>query len=138
MLTITREVVLPHPRAAVWTALTDPDALADWLMPNDFRAELGHRFTLRTDPAPGFDGVIRCEVLEVRAPERLAYSWVSGRVDTRVIWDLAGTEAGTRLLLRHEGFGVSQLPVRMLLGAGWKKLLGRKLPAYLAGRPVPA
>jgi uncharacterized protein YndB with AHSA1/START domain len=30
-------VTYPHPIARVWFALTDADALARWLMPNDFR-----------------------------------------------------------------------------------------------------
>ena len=30
---ITIDVVVPHPPAEVWRALTDPTALADWLMP---------------------------------------------------------------------------------------------------------
>jgi uncharacterized protein YndB with AHSA1/START domain len=44
---------LAHPPARVWRALTDPDLLARWLMPNDFRPEVGHTFTFRTDPRPG-------------------------------------------------------------------------------------
>src|SRR5262249_37620569 len=54
---------LAHPPARVWRALTDPDLLARWLMPNDFRPAAGHRFTFRTDPRPGFDGIVHCEVL---------------------------------------------------------------------------
>ena len=42
--------------AKVWRALTEPELLADWLMPNDIKPLVGHDFTFRTDPAPGFDG----------------------------------------------------------------------------------
>ena len=34
--TIRKEVFLPHPPEDVWLALTDPQALAEWLMPNNF------------------------------------------------------------------------------------------------------
>lgn len=40
------------PAETLWRALTDSELLATWLMPNDFRAEVGHRFTMTTDPAP--------------------------------------------------------------------------------------
>ena len=37
-------------------------------MPNDFSSKVGHVFTMQTKPGPGFDGVVRCEVLELDAP----------------------------------------------------------------------
>ena len=33
---IRKEIFLPHPPEDVWLALTDPQALAEWLMPNNF------------------------------------------------------------------------------------------------------
>jgi len=72
------EIVYPHPPERVWRALTDPRALADWLIDNDSEPRAGHRFQFRTRPAPGFDGVVRCEVVEVEAPYRLAYTWLGG------------------------------------------------------------
>jgi uncharacterized protein YndB with AHSA1/START domain len=70
---IHTDAFLPYPPQKVWRALTDPGLLASWLMPNDFEPRVGHRFTFRTDPVPahGFDGIVRCEVLELvlgRAP----------------------------------------------------------------------
>ncbi|MEM9795200.1 MAG: SRPBCC domain-containing protein [Pseudomonadota bacterium] len=134
MPVITRDVFLPHPVQTVWAALTDPDQLAIWLMPNDFQPVLGHRFTFRTDPAPGFDGIVHCEVLELIPTTRLVFSWMAGKVDTRVTFALAEEAAGTRLRLRHEGFGLTQLPVRMLLSVGWKRILRTRLPAHLDTR----
>jgi uncharacterized protein YndB with AHSA1/START domain len=52
------EATYPHPPERVWQAITDPRALEAWLMPNDFRPVVGHTFTFRTDPAPGFDGIV--------------------------------------------------------------------------------
>src|SRR5580692_3749913 len=48
---IDAAVVYRHPIERVWAALTSSEALAAWLMPNDFVPEVGHRFTLRTRPA---------------------------------------------------------------------------------------
>ena len=43
------EELLPHPVEAVWRALTDAEAISDWLMPTtDFRPIVGERFRLRT------------------------------------------------------------------------------------------
>lgn len=58
-----------------WRALMEPDLLASWLMPNDIKPEVGHHFTLLTYPAPGFDGIVRCEVIEVIQPIQLVYIW---------------------------------------------------------------
>ena len=33
------------PPQKVWRALTDPELLASWLMPNDFEPRVGHQFT---------------------------------------------------------------------------------------------
>ena len=128
---ITR--ILRYPREMVWQALTDAALLGAWLMPNDFRPEIGHRFTFRTKPAPGFDGTVHCEVLELSPPERLVIRWQGGPLDTRVSFDLSETNEGTLLTLRHTGFaGLSNVIPRIALGFGWKDLLGKKLPRHLS------
>ena len=132
---IQLERVYPHPPAAVWRALTDPMVLAAWLMPNDFAPVVGHRFTFRTTPRPGFDGVVRCEVLVVDEPHHLVYSWQGGpmRQPTEVRWSLTAVPKGTRLRLEHYGFvGASGLAVRFVLGLGWRGLLRRELAAQIA------
>jgi uncharacterized protein YndB with AHSA1/START domain len=71
---IRTDSFFPHPPEKVRRALTDPELLASWLMRNDFEPRVGHRFAFRTDPVPahGFDGIVRCEVLELapRPPAR--------------------------------------------------------------------
>jgi len=69
------EVVYPHALQRIWRALTDPRAIADWLMENNFEPRLGHRFQFRTKPAPSFDGIVNCEVVTLDEPKRLAYTW---------------------------------------------------------------
>ena len=91
-------VSYPHPPGRVWAALTSSEALAAWLMPNDFEPVVGRRFTFRTRPAPGFDGIVRCEVLELDPPRRMVWSWAGGNIDTTVIFTLEATAGGdTRL-----------------------------------------
>jgi uncharacterized protein YndB with AHSA1/START domain len=122
-----------HSPEHVWRALTNPEALSYWLMPNDFEPVMGHKFQFRTKPAPGFDGIVQCEVLEVLPPERLVYSWKGGGVDTRLVWMLSKVPEGTRLTLDHTGFkGLRGMLVSGILGKGWRsKILAVNLPALL-------
>lgn len=137
--TIRREIAIPQPREQVWRALTDSNALAEWMFPNDFAAHVGHHFTFRVPPNPkvGFDGmVVRCEVLECEPPSRLAFSWsAGGLVDTRVSFRLEPDGDGTRVLFEHSGFDVSQSwGEQAFRGAefGWAKML-KQLPGVAAG-----
>lgn len=124
---IRRDFFLPHPPADVWRALTDRAVLADWLMPNDFEPRVGHRFTFQTQPLPqlGFDGVVRCEVLECEPPSRLAYSWAGGEIDTRVSYRLEREGDGTHLFFEHAGFDL-EIPSNAAafrgLGSGWANM----------------
>jgi uncharacterized protein YndB with AHSA1/START domain len=129
---IRRDVVYPHPPERVWAALTEPALMATWLMDVEaFEPRVGCRFRFRTKPAPGFDGVVHCEVREVVPHRRLVYTWGSGKMrerPTTVAWTLAPEGAGTRLSLDHGGFeGVAGYFLRTMLGQGW----GRKLREYV-------
>lgn len=128
--TLRFEGLYPYSVEQVWTALTDSEAIADWLMPNDFRPEVGHLFTFRTKPGPGFDGIVHCEVLEVEPPRRLAYSWKGGGIETLVRYTLEGEGTNTRLVMEHAGFsGVRGFFVSRILGSGWKRIIAERLPA---------
>lgn len=135
--------IYPHPVERVWAALTSAGALAAWLMPNDFgAAEVGHEFTFTTDPAPGFDGIVRCRVAEVVPPERMVWEWRSGSLETTVTFTLTRLGRGsTRFHLRHQGFvGLGAQFARMVMADGSTRIYGRRLPAYLdrlAGADVP-
>jgi uncharacterized protein YndB with AHSA1/START domain len=126
------EVEYPHPPEKVWRALTEREALAAWLMPNDFEPRVGHQFTLRTDPAPGFDGIVHCEVLTVDEPRRVSYTWRGGPLDTTVTFDLEPTANGTRLRFTQAGFkGFQAQLVRLILKSGFRGMYKKKLPAVL-------
>lgn len=136
---ITAEALYPHPIEHVWRALTSAEALAAWLMPNDFAPRVGHRFTFRTKPAPamGFDGTVHCEVLEIDAPTRMVWSWAGGKLETTLTFTLtAEGPQSTRLHLHQIGFhGLAAQLTRRILQSGFTKMLDRRLPAYLASAP---
>jgi uncharacterized protein YndB with AHSA1/START domain len=100
MTAITSDTLLPYAPGKVWAALTDPDKLSRWLMPTDFRAEVGARFTFDT----GNWGKTQCEVLELVPEQLLRISWVNPPLDTTVTWRLVPEGTGTRLFLEHAGF----------------------------------
>lgn len=137
--TIHVDEFLGHPPARVWRALTDPVLLAKWLMPNDFRAVVGHRFTFLTDPRPnvGFDGVVHCEVLAVEPERLLRISWRGGTLDTTVTWTLAPEGRGTRLFLEHDGFDPddpTQQFSRRIMDGGWRS---KVMAAFRAALDLP-
>jgi uncharacterized protein YndB with AHSA1/START domain len=127
------EMTYPHSIEKVWRTITDAASIAQWLMPNDFQPRLGHKFQFRTKPAPGFDGIVNCEVLELDPPNRLVYSWTGGGIDTQVVWTLQAVSEGTRLRLDHTGFrGMRGWMVSRILGKGWRsKILVESLPKVL-------
>lgn len=134
MASIHVDRTYPHSPAKVWRALTEPELLARWLMPNDFAPRVGHRFTLRTDPGPGFDGIVHCEVLEFEPERRMTWSWRGGPLDTEVSFLLDEVPHGTRLRVAHTGFGgLRARLVRILLSIGSRTLYGRRLPDLLDG-----
>jgi uncharacterized protein YndB with AHSA1/START domain len=127
-----------HAPERVWRALTDPRAVSTWLMENDFQPTLGHTFTFRARPQPGWDGVTYCEVTEIDPPRRLAYKWRGGAkgkpatLDTVVRFTLEPVAGGTKLLLEHNGFdGFKAVLLSFMMKAGWAKMLREKLPAVL-------
>jgi len=131
--TLRKTIVYPHPIDRVWRALTHRDALAQWLMPNDFEPVVGHQFQFRTDPAPGFDGVVHCRVLDLDEPRLLRISWRGGPVDTVVTWRLEHAGDGrTRLEFEHAGFdGLRAILVSFILGSGWPRMYEKFLPEVL-------
>ena len=107
---IRKEAFYPHPPNKVWVALTDRRALAEWLMPNDFEARVGHKFRFQVDPMPGCGHLTMCEVLEVDPPRKLVQTWhplwdesVVAEAPTRLTYDIEEDDDGyTRLTVTHE------------------------------------
>lgn len=104
------ECELAEPPEKVWRALTESELLAAWLMPNDFRLELGARFRLY--PSAAGESVVHCRVLALEPPRLLRYSWQEQQrakdeqppPRTEVTYSLAPTAVGTLLRVVHSGF----------------------------------
>ncbi len=130
--TIRVDAFLPHPPAKVWKALTDSELMARWLMPNDFKLEVGHTFTFQGRPIPeaGFGGVGHSEVLAFETEKMLRIGWCAApedesALDSTVTFTLEPEGTGTRLFLLHDGFDPDdayQVAARRFMGGGWKQV----------------
>lgn len=133
---IVVEETFPHSPETIWLTLTTGALIGRWLMaPNGFAPVPGTRFTFQTKPGGAWDGVIRCEVLDVVPHQRLTYSWTGGHpdndgygapLDTVVTWTLTPTAGGTRLRLVHAGFALPRNRSAFeTMGKGWRTVLPR-------------
>lgn len=129
-LVIERE--LPHPPEKIWRALTEGSLIEQWLMANDFQPSIGHRFTFRSTPVPGWNGIIDCEVKVVEPNTRLAYTWGSMGMESVVTFMLTPAAGGTHVRMEHSGFGPDQDQAYKGASYGWKNFLG-KLETVLGG-----
>ena len=132
---IAFEFDLPHPPGKVWRALTDPELLAEWLLPAiGFELAPEAAFTFKAPPQPGWDGTVNCRFLEIEAHRKLSWSWVVGDIETVVTFTLTPAATGTRLGLVQSGFKPEQK--RNFAGAryGWK-MMGGRLVELLARNP---
>ncbi|OBQ75169.1 SRPBCC family protein [Mesorhizobium erdmanii] len=133
------ECDLPDAPEKVWRALTVPELLAAWMMPNDIKPESGSRFAFAGQGAP-----IECEVLDAEPGRLLRYSWrersESGEADRReldsvVTFTLCRTvSGGTHLRIVHDGFAGKAIPAVAMAGTGCRLSLG----VHGTGKPVAA
>ena len=126
--TIEFEVELRHPPAKVWRALTEPALLEKWLLPVfEWKLEPGAAFRFQTQPYPGWDGSVQCELREVVRERTLRYTWRAIDVDTVVTFALEPTERGTRLTITQSGFGATQKQASGGARYGWKMMATRMI-----------
>jgi len=109
-----------HPIEKVWKALTSSEALEQWLMRNDFRAEVGRRCVFRFCPeAGGPDTIVHVTVLELDPPRFMRWLWRNDgeAEETTVSLELEEARGGTLLRLRHTGDASPSIADK--LGRGW-------------------
>ncbi|MFT3775943.1 MAG: SRPBCC domain-containing protein [Minicystis sp.] len=130
----------PHPPEKIWRLLTDPALIPRWTatgkggQPVGFAPVVGVRFKFIAKPMPGWNGIVDCEVLEVREPFLLRYTWLGGEEDDRTIVTnrLEPRDGGTRFTWEHTGFtGIGGLLVSRVLDRVRTKMLDVGFPAVL-------
>jgi uncharacterized protein YndB with AHSA1/START domain len=133
---IVVDEVFPHTPETIWNVLTTGELIARWLMaPTGFEPIKDKHFSFATKADGEWDGVIRCQVLEVTPNERLVHTWRSGhetnagyvsRLDTIVTWTLTKVDGGTRIRLVHSGFVMPKnISVFQNISEGWPKVISK-------------
>ena len=120
--TETRSVVVERdisfPPEKIWRALTQPHLIEEWLMKNDFKAAVGHKFQLS-----GEWGAASCEVLEIEPQKTLSYTWNAMGLESVVTFTLTKTGSGTHLRMDQSGFRPDQQQAYHGAQWGWNKFL---------------
>jgi len=121
--TETRSVVIeremPFPPEKIWRALTQPHLIEEWLMKNDFKPQVDHRFRLSADW-----GGVDCRVMAVEPNKTLAYTWEAMGLESVVTWTLTPASTGTHLRMEQVGFRPDQERAYQGAQFGWQRFLG--------------
>jgi uncharacterized protein YndB with AHSA1/START domain len=116
----TRSVItereMPHPPEKIWRALTEPHLIEEWLMKNDFKPVVDHRFNLRGDW-----GAVDCKVLAIEPNKMLSYTWAAFGLESVVTWTLTPTSTGTHLRVEQSGFLADQQKAYQGAKYGWQR-----------------
>jgi len=115
---IEREIAYPPER--IWRALTQPHLIQEWLMKNDFKPAVDHRFMLSADW-----GSVECRVLEIEPNKTLSYTWDAMGLESTVTWTLTPTGTGTHLRMEQAGFRPDQEQAYQGAKFGWKNFLSQ-------------
>ena len=106
-----------HPPEKIWRALTEPHLIEEWLMKNDFKPVVGHRFNFRADW-----GAVDGQVLAVEPNKKLSYAWASYGLDSVITWTLTPTSTGTHLRMEQSGFRPDQKQAYAGATGGWRQM----------------
>src|SRR6202007_702800 len=115
-LSVVVEREMPYPPEKIWRALTQPLLIEEWLMRNDFKPAIAHRFNLRGD-----GGTVDCQVLTIEPNKTLSYTWAAMGLESVVTWTLTPTGTGTRLRMEQTGFRPDQQQAYQGAKAGWPR-----------------
>ncbi|HWA79856.1 MAG TPA: SRPBCC domain-containing protein [Acetobacteraceae bacterium] len=113
----------PFAPEKIWRALTEPHLIEEWLMKNDFKPIVGHRFNLQRTSTPDVTIVIDCRVRVVEPDKTLSYTWVARGLESVVSWTLIPTRTGTRLRMEQSGFRPDQQQAYRGARGGWRRFI---------------
>jgi len=118
--TETRSVVvereIAHPPEKIWRALTQPHLIEEWLMKNDFKPVMDHRFKLSADW-----GAVECQVMAIEPNKSLSYTWAAYGLESVVTWTLTPSGTGTHLRMEQAGFKPDQKQAFHGARHGWQE-----------------
>jgi uncharacterized protein YndB with AHSA1/START domain len=115
-LSVVVEREIPFPPEKIWRALTQPHLIEEWLMKNDFKPVVDHRFNLRADW-----GAVDCQVRAVEPNKTLSYTWGAYGLESVVTWTLTPTSKGTHLRMEQSGFRPDQQQAYQGAKGGWQQ-----------------
>jgi uncharacterized protein YndB with AHSA1/START domain len=115
-LAVVVEREIAYPPEKIWRALTQPHLIEEWLMKNDFKPVIDHRFNLRADW-----GAVDCQVLAVEPNKTLSYTWAAYGLESVVTWTLTATGTGTHLRMEQSGFQPDQKQAYQGAKFGWQR-----------------
>lgn len=117
-LSVVVERDIAHPPEKIWRALTQPHLIEEWLMKNQFKPVVDHRFNLSADW-----GTVDCQVQSVEVNRALSYTWDTKDLRSVVVWTLTPTSGGTLLRMEQSGFRQDQQPYYRGATVGWPRFL---------------
>ena len=115
-LSVIVEREIPHPPEKIWRALTQSHLIEEWLMKNDFKPVVDHRFNLSADW-----GAVDCQVQTVEPNKTLTYAWDTKGLKSVVTWTLTPTSTGTHLRMEQSGFRPDQQQAYQGAKGGWPR-----------------
>ncbi len=132
------EKELRAPVQEVWKAITDHVSLKRWYFDlDDFKPEVGFRFTFPGQGHKGMQYMHLCTITEVVPKKKLQYSWqYEGYAGySLVTFELFETGNTTRLKLTHHGLETFPQDnpdfARKSFNGGWNEIVGEMLPDFL-------
>ena len=143
---IIKEVLLNAPPSKVWKAITDKNAMKQWLFDllTDFKPEVGFEFQFKGKGKRGQIYLHLCKITEVIPGKKLSYSWRYDKYpgNSFVTFELFeegnlpdGKAGKTRLRLTHEGiesFGTDNPDfARESFNEGWTYFIGTAIKEFV-------
>jgi uncharacterized protein YndB with AHSA1/START domain len=108
-----------HPAAKVWSAITDPARLEDWMGPSRVEPHVGGRIELMIGAARPMTG----RILVWEPPKVLEFSWNNEDSPNAVIrYELTPEATGTRVIFSHKSMPYVSSALMM---PGWHMFLAR-------------